>query len=75
MDAGGLRADVSPLPYGLILAVAARPLLQLPWEVVAPAVELQVLVSLETLVANLAHEPVRGQECLWRQSDHFCIGV
>lgn len=61
MNTRGLRAHIG----SLFDQVFAAPLLQLPWQVVASPVKLKVLVPLEPLVANLAHESVRGQERLW----------
>lgn len=49
----GLRADVDPL-----LGLCGRPLLELPWQVVAPPVQLQILISLESFVAHFANVPV-----------------
>lgn len=56
MDAGGLGADVDALPDFF-----PSPLSELPRQVVAASVELQILVALESFVADLAHESVRRQ--------------
>ncbi|CAL1407403.1 unnamed protein product [Linum trigynum] len=58
MDAARFGADIDPLP-DLDTRV---PLLELPGEVVASPVELQVLVPLESFVAYFAYESVCGQE-------------
>ena len=69
MGTGRLRTDVYSLSHVFV------PLLQLPWKVVASSMQLKVLVSLKTLVADFANEPVGSRQSLWRQSNHLSIRV
>lgn len=57
VEAAGLRAHEHPLLDHLIFRYLS--LQQLPRHLVAPPVHLQILVSLKSLVADLAHVPVR----------------
>lgn len=70
MDTRFLGTNIHSFPDFL-----GRPLAQLPWEVMPTPVKLQVLVSLEPLVANFAHKSVGGHESLRREGYHFGFWV
>ena len=61
MYARRLRANV-----GSLFDLFAVPLLQLPWQVMTSPMKLKVLISLETLVADLTHKSICGQKGLRR---------
>ncbi|GMH20031.1 hypothetical protein Nepgr_021872 [Nepenthes gracilis] len=63
------------LPAEVFLDFFARSLLELPWQIMAPLMELKVLVSLETLVVDFAHEMVRHHQCLWQQCYNLGIWI
>jgi hypothetical protein len=71
VHAGALRTYVHLLPH-LIFVCS---LLQLPRKVVTASMQLQVLVSLETFLANFAYETVLCHQRLGRQSYHFRIWI
>ncbi|KAK8956011.1 hypothetical protein KSP40_PGU019207 [Platanthera guangdongensis] len=58
VDAGRLRAEIHP-PANFFTGF----LLQLPRQIVPPPVKLQVLLSLESFVAHLAHESICRHKC------------
>jgi len=61
VNAWRFRANV-----GFLFYLFTVPLLQLPGEVMAPPVKLQVLISLETLVTDLTNKSISGQKGLRR---------
>ena len=71
VDARHLRAQVHAPPLHLVRVL----LLQFPGEVVTAAVQLKVLLTLEPLLAHLAHETVRRHQRLGRKGDHLSVGV
>jgi hypothetical protein len=70
MHTGGLRADIDALANLL-----AGPLPQLPGQVMAPSVQLQVLIPLKPFVTNLAHKSIGRHQCSRRQRYHLCLWV
>lgn len=60
VDARGFGADIDPLSD----YVGAGSLPELPWKVVASPVELQVLVSLESFVADFTYKSVGCQKAV-----------
>ena len=61
MNASLLRTDVNPLPRLL-----RAPLFQLPWKIMPSPMQLKVLVSLETLSADLTYEAICCEKGFWR---------
>ncbi|GMH18842.1 hypothetical protein Nepgr_020683 [Nepenthes gracilis] len=61
MHTGRLGTNIN-----LFLDFFARSLLELPWQIMALPMELKVLVLLETLVVDFAHEMDRRHQCLWQ---------
>lgn len=51
------------------------PLQKLPWHLVPPPMHLQVLVPLESLVADLTHITIWFQQSLWWERHHLCIWI
>lgn len=70
MNAGIFRTYVDSLPDFL-----ARSLSELPGKIVAAPMELQILISLKSFVANFADKSVRSHQRFRRQSNHFRIRV
>lgn len=70
MNTGSFRTNINPLLHFL-----ARPLLQLPWQIMPPPMQLQILVPLKSFTANFAHESVRRHQSLRRQSNHLRIWI
>lgn len=61
VNTGLFRAYVDFLFYLIFVS----PLLEFPWKIVSSSVELQILVPLETFLADFTDESVGSHECFW----------
>lgn len=55
MYARSFRAHIDPL-FDLL----ARPLSELPWQIMTPTMKLQILIPLKPFVANFTYESIRS---------------